>query len=346
MESTEALPRDRGFHLLRVRRIIDETRDARSILFEVPAVLADAFRYQAGQFLTLEVPVDGVTLRRCYSLASAPHEGEHRVTVKRVAGGRVSNQLCESLRVDDELAVKPPEGRFVLTGTEAPLSLFAGGSGITPVISLLKSALVETRRPIRLFYANRTERAVIFRDELDGIARAHADRVEIMHHLDDVHGLVTRGVLRGDASEDHYVCGPAPFMDAVERALGAAGVDPQRVHVERFVSPADPGARVAVADAADGDTPALIEISLKGRRASVPYTPGTTILRAALDAGMDAPYSCDEGFCGCCVAQLTEGQVVMAADDALTADEKRRGLVLTCQARPRSRRCAVEYLDG
>ena len=346
MESTETSPRDRGFHLLRVRRIIDETRDARSILFEVPPSLADAFRYQAGQFLTLEVPVDGVPLRRCYSLASAPHEGEHRVTVKRVAGGRVSNRLCEALRVDDELAVKPPEGRFVLTGSEAPLSLFAGGSGITPVISLLKSALVETRRPVRLFYANRTERAVIFRDELDRIARAHADRVEIMHHLDDVHGLVTGGVLRGDATEDHYVCGPSPFMDAVERALGAAGVDPQRVHVERFVSPADPGTRPAAAESVEGDVPAFIEVTLKGRRVSVPYTAGTTILRATLDAGMDAPYSCEEGFCGCCVAQLTEGKAVMAADDALTAEEKRRGLVLTCQARPCSSRCAVEYLDG
>ena len=344
MESTTSQQRDRGFHRLRVRRIIDETRDARSIVFEVPPALAEVFRYEAGQFLTLEVEAGGALLRRCYSLASAPHEGEHRVTVKRVAGGRVSNRLCDALRVDDELAVKPPEGRFVLAGGDAPLLLFAGGSGITPVISLAKSALAGTRRTVRLLYANRTARAVIFRDELDGLARAHPDRLEVVHHLDDVNGVVTAHAVAGDPAAEHYVCGPAPFMEVVERALAAQGVDLARVHVERFASLADPTAR-AVTASPEGAVPTSVDVTFKGKRRAVPYTPGATLLRAALDAGIDAPYSCEEGFCGCCVAQLTEGSVEMAADDALTADEKRRGLVLTCQARPRSGRCAVEYPD-
>src|SRR6185436_5241793 len=171
----------RSYHPLRIARVIDETHDARSIVFEIPAHLRAAFEYRAGQFLTLEVPHGGVKLKRCYSLASAPEtDGEHKVTVKRVTGGRVSNWLHDDVREGDVLQVLPPEGRFVLSThverDQDALVLFGGGSGITPVISLLKSALTTTNRPVLLVYANRDERSIIFREELEQLGAQYGDR--------------------------------------------------------------------------------------------------------------------------------------------------------------------------
>jgi 3-ketosteroid 9alpha-monooxygenase subunit B len=360
MQSTEALAEKRRFHPLAVARIVRETSDARSIVFEIPRPLRALFEYQAGQFLTLEIEHEGARLRRCYSLASSPacedDRGEHKVTVKRVQGGRVSNWLNDRLREGDVVSVLPPEGRFVLGKGEAPLLLFAGGSGITPVISIAKTALATTRRRIRLLYANRDVSSVIFADELEALARRYADRFQLVHRFDDVHGFVDAEVVRGvvtNVDTDCYLCGPGPFMTTVERALGEAGVDPDRVHVERFVSPADtprvvppPTATSEANEASSSPTPMAISVTLEGRRHLVPYEAGKSILRAALDAGLAVPYSCEEGFCGCCVARLREGAVDMAADDALTAEEKARGFVLTCQAKPRTRECAVEYLEG
>src|SRR5258706_11574681 len=182
MLAMETSTRDRAFHLLKVREIIDETHDAKSIVFDVPADLRDAFRFEAGQFLTLEVESAGVTVRRCYSLASSPHcEDEHKVTVKRVTGGRISNWVHDSLKVGDVVPVKPPEGRFVLTKTESPLRLFAGGSGVTPVISILKTLLATTRRSAKMLYANRDERSIIFRTELEGLLAKYPGRIEVVH---------------------------------------------------------------------------------------------------------------------------------------------------------------------
>jgi 3-ketosteroid 9alpha-monooxygenase subunit B len=347
MQSTEALARRPRFHSLAVARIVRETESARSIVFAVPPALRAAFRYRAGQFLTLEVEHEGAHLRRCYSLASSPErDEEHKVTVKRMAGGRVSNWLNDRLREGDTVSVLPPEGRFVLGKSEAPLLLFAGGSGITPVISILKTALATSGRRARLFYANRDEGSVIFARELDELGRRHSDRLEVTHRFDDVHGLTDARAVRDavtDVDADCYLCGPTPFMTTVERALADIGVAPENVRVERFVSPGEPSGTVPVAS----DTvPEAIGVTLEGKRHLVPYEAGKTILRAALDAGLPAPYSCEEGFCGCCVARVREGAVDMAADDALSAEEKARGLILTCQARPRTRECAVEYLEG
>jgi 3-ketosteroid 9alpha-monooxygenase subunit B len=355
MQSTEALAEKRRFHPLPVARIVRETNDARSIVFAVPRPLRPVFEYQAGQFLTLEVEYEGARLRRCYSLASAPlgegrGEDEHKVTVKRVQGGRVSNWLNDRLREGDSVAVLPPEGRFVLGRSEAPLLLFAGGSGITPVISIVKTALATTGRKVRLLYANRDAGSVIFAAELEELARRHPDRFTLSHRYDDVHGFVDASAVHGAVTTldaDCYLCGPGPFMTTVERALGDAGVDPERVHVERFVSPVSDAPKVAPAPVvAQSSVPAAIGVTLEGKRHLVPYEAGKTILRAALDAGLAAPYSCEEGFCGCCVARLREGAVDMAADDALTPEEKARGFVLTCQAKPRTAACTVEYLEN
>ena len=342
----------RMFHPLRVAEVIAETHDAKSIVFAIPEALRQVFRYRAGQFLTLEVPWAGTLLRRCYSLASSPQcDSAPKVTVKRVKDGRASNWLNDQVRDGDTLPVLPPEGRFVLTDTEAPLVLFAGGSGITPVISLIKTALVTSSRKIALLYANRDARSIIFQSELEALSAKHRERLDILHHLDDEKGFVTENDVRplaqlGGARGVFYICGPGPFMDPVERCLLAARVDPTHIRIERFISLPDPGVEpgaAAPAPAADGALPSELEIELRGQKHAVPYKEGLSILKAAREAGLEAPYSCEEGFCGCCAARLLEGRVHMAASDALTEEEKRRGLILTCQARPLTASCKVRY---
>jgi len=341
----------RKFHALRVADVIEETHDAKSIVFAIPEALRQVFRYRAGQFLTLEVPWAGAMLRRCYSLASSPQcDPAPKVTVKRVADGRASNWLNDQVRAGDTLSVLPPEGRFVLTDTDAPLVLFAGGSGITPVISLVKTALVTGSRAIQLFYANRNQRSIIFRDELAELAAKHPQRIELTHHLDEQKGFASSADVCALAERDagrgvFYICGPAPFMETVEQSLVRSGVDPGRVRVERFLSLPDPGAEPVAAPLPPADESKLsqIEIELRGQTHSVVCNEGSSILQSARAAGLDAPYSCEEGFCGCCAARLLEGRVHMAATDALTEEEKRRGLILTCQARPLTSRCKVRY---
>lgn len=350
-QTTDLAALRRQWHPLRVARIVEETHDARSIVFEIPPALAPVFGYRAGQFLTLQVAIDGVTLKRSYSLASSPDvDAEHKVTVKRVRDGRVSNWLHDRLRAGDVVPVLPPEGRFVLTDrADAPVLMFAGGSGITPVISIVKSALATTRRPVRVLYANRDARSIIFARELEDLVQRARGRLQVLHRLDDQYGFLGAAevprYLEGLATADCYICGPGPFMDVTESALLAAGVPGERVHIERFVSPADPKPAAAQAKPAVASTgaPATVRIELEGKTHEVPYAPGKTLLRAALDAGLDAPYSCEEGFCGCCMAQLLEGQVTMDADDALSNEEKKRGLVLACQSRPTTPRCAIRF---
>jgi 3-ketosteroid 9alpha-monooxygenase subunit B len=338
------------FHSLRVAEVIEETPDAKSFVFDVPAPLAAAFAYRAGQFLTVEVEPGGDKVRRCYSLASSPEcDPAPKVTVKRVPGGRVSPWIHGCVRAGDSLSVMPPEGRFVLDAGRSPLLLFAAGSGITPVISIIKSALATTDRPATLVYANRDERSVIFAAELSRLQRAHPSRLRIVSRFDGTHGLLDERAVGALAAEHRdascYLCGPAPFMAIVERALVGSGMPADRVRIERFTL-AGTSAPAAVAPAVGAETPEFLDVELGGQRHRVPYKPGRTLLQAVRDAGFDPPYSCEEGFCGCCASNLLEGQVAMAADDALTAEEKRRGMILACQSRPLTRRCAFRFVEG
>jgi 3-ketosteroid 9alpha-monooxygenase subunit B len=340
------------FHSLRVAAIVDETPDAKSIVFEVPPALAKDFAYRSGQFLTLRVDCGGKPTERCYSLSSAPDcDPVHKVTVKRVAGGPVSTFLNERLRVGDRLEVKGPEGRFVLDRADGPLLLFAGGSGITPVISIVKTALATTSRRATLLYANRNQASVIFRAELERLQGAYPGRLQVVHRFDDVHGVLdeatVRGLVAGQRDASVFVCGPAPFMALVERVAVAAGASPDRLRIERFTLGAAAPAPAEPRPGADGsEIPDFIDVELRGSRHRVPYKKGKTLLQAARDAGLDAPYSCEEGFCGCCASDLLEGKVVMAADDALTDAEKKKGMILACQSRPLTRRCSFRFVDS
>ena len=337
---------------LRVARVVDETHDARSFVLEVPPELAARFRYRAGQFLSFKVAHAGKVLTRSYSLSSSPDcEREHKITVKRVDGGRVSQWMNDAVKPGDRLFVTPPAGLFVLNEKRRRIVFFAGGSGITPVISLIKTALATTGRRLELVYANRDARSIIFEAELDALRDRSAGRLALIHSLDDRDGFLDVDRVKHlvvDASEaDFYLCGPGPFMDTVERALAALHVPSEQVHIERFVSPADPDEvdREATLPVPAEGIPDSITIVLDGQAREVPYQRGERVLEAARRAGLDPPFSCEEGYCSCCMAKLTRGRVEMVANDCLTPDLLAEGWVLTCQSQCVSKHVRIEYPD-
>jgi 3-ketosteroid 9alpha-monooxygenase subunit B len=340
-------------HELRVARKIPETHDSVSLVLEVPESLAEEFEYRAGQFLSFKVPFEGRVLTRSYSLSSSPDvEPEHKVTVKRVDGGRISNWMNDRVEVGTRLMVVPPAGHFVLQpDSTREIVLFSAGSGITPCISIVKSALATTGRRLRLVYANRDARSIIFRQELEGLAAAHPERLEVVHSLDDERGFVTAadvaGWVRDRPDADFYLCGPDLFMTTVEDALRELGVVRERIHIERFLSPPDheAGEVPEVVTAETGAAPASITIVLDGQQHEIPYQAGERVLAAARRAGLDPPFSCEEGYCSCCMAKLVEGQVAMATNDCLTPDLLAEGWVLTCQGSCTGSKVRLEYPD-
>jgi ferredoxin-NADP reductase len=335
------------FTPLRIKRVVRETSDAVSLVLDVPEFSTHRFRYQAGQFLTLRVDVDGSTHRRCYSMSSAPVEDELRITVKRDSAGVVSNWLNDSAAEGDELHAAPPEGRFVLAAA-APsnqLVAFAGGSGITPIMSLVRAALATSDRRVKLFYANRSRNSVIFSDPLAGMAEEHSDRLELHHHFDSDGGVVTASTIEafvGDSgAADFYVCGPGPFMDAVESTLAAAGVPKSRLHLERFtVAAVPPG---VTDDEPETEPTEEVVIDLDRKKIHASYRRGDTLLQTARMAGLRAPASCETGSCGTCMARVVAGSARMLNNDALDDDEVEEGWVLTCQSLPTSRTVHVVY---
>lgn len=335
------------FHTLQIAGIIQETHDTRSFVLAVPESLRKGFRYRAGQFLTFQVPWNGMQLRRCYSLSSAPETDPWpKVTVKRVDDGRVSNWFNDKVNVGDWILVQPPEGRFVLRSNEGDhgIVLFGGGSGVTPVVSILKSSLRTTDRDVKLIYANRDERSIIFKDEIDLWRAEFPDRLEVVHHLDSESGFMSvaeiQEHIRGWEDGEFFVCGPTGYMDTVEEAFKASNIDVGQTKFERFISPIDPDRKDVSATAipvqSNDEIPASFTILLEGKSHEVPYAKGLTLLASAVKAGHTPPSSCEDGYCGCCMALLKRGQVNMANHDALEPSDIERGWVLACQARPAS----------
>lgn len=334
-----------------VADVVLETHDTCSLVLGVPPGLADRFVYRAGQFLSFKVPFDGKVLTRSYSLSSSPECDERlKVTVKRVDEGRVSNWINDNVKAGDTLMVVPPAGFFVLNDKRRPITFFAGGSGITPCISIAKTALTRTGRKLRLVYANRDERSIIFRAELAELAAAHPGRFEIHHSLDDRDGFLDVKRVEHFAVDslesDFYLCGPGVFMDLVERALAALHVPSEQVHIERFVSPPDPDEEKPGDAAGAGEVaPERISIVLDGAEHEVEYRAEERVLEAARRAGLAPPFSCEEGYCSCCMAKLIEGNVRMVTNDCLTPDLLEEGWVLTCQSVCVSRNVKIEYPD-
>jgi len=343
--------RAHGYHPLRVKHVVRETHDTRSYVLDVPDELADTFRYRAGQFCTFRVRIGDDEHLRSYSMSSAPEtDGDLTVTVKRVPGGLVSNWFNDCVAAGDVLEVTKPAGVFCVRDGQRPIVAFCGGSGVTPVMSIAKSVLATTRRPVRLLYANRDRRSVIFDGELRSLLARHGDRLDVRHHFDSDGGLVDGSAVGEFAAPgldgDFYICGPGPFMDLVEAALLDAGVAPASIAVERFDGPgAGDAGDDGVADvaASGADVPGTVTIILGGRKSAIGYRPGDTVLETARRGGLPAPFSCEAGNCATCMAILREGSATMRANNALTPDEVDEGWILTCQALPRGRSVTVEY---
>jgi 3-ketosteroid 9alpha-monooxygenase subunit B len=347
--NSEVMDQSGPYYSLTVREVIQEIADARSYVLEIPDSLLETFAYQAGQFLTFRVTVDGERLVRCYSFSSSSvTDSAPKFTVKRVTEGRVSNHINDAIEEGTRLEVMKPAGIFCLQDRDRQLLLFAGGSGITPVISLLKTALATTRRSIRLLYANRNGDSIIFRAELDELQTRYPERLEVVHRLDDVHGLADIATIRahvGDARDaDFYICGPGPYMEVVEQSLALLGVADEQIFIERFTSPELAREETAAPREQTGQG-ATVSVSLDGNTRELQLAEGETILKGAVREGMAPPFACEEGYCGCCMAMLEEGEVKLKANKALDAAELAKGWILTCQALPTSSHCRVKYPD-
>ncbi|MGW1028954.1 2Fe-2S iron-sulfur cluster-binding protein [Streptomyces sp. NPDC002577] len=333
------------FRRATVTRIIQETADTCTFVL---APHGGPLPYRAGQFCIFRVRVDGRDLLRSYSMSSAPEtDGELMTTVKRVPGGKVSNWLHDHVTEGDELELTEPRGQFCLrpAATTTPLLGFCGGSGITPVLSLTKSALAATDRRIRLLCADRDRPSAIFHAGLAELAERHPGRLTVVRHLDDERGFLSAADIKefvgADMDADSYVCGPEPFMELVESALQGSG----RVFSERFgggQAPPPPPPRPAPAPA-PAATEGTITILLGNKRVSVPRHPGETLLQSARRAGLAPPFSCEAGNCATCMAKLREGSATMRVNDALTEEEVAEGYVLTCQGVPDTPSVTVEY---
>ena len=366
MPSTNQLDtiRRHSYHALTVLDVVEETADTRTYVVDVPESLADLYHYEPGQFCTVRAHIGGDDVMRCYSMSSAPAVDDRlAVTVKRVPGGLVSNWLHDHVAPGDELELMPPAGVFCeRSGDDAPIVAFCGGSGVTPVFSIVKQALHGGTRPVRLFYANRDHASVIFRDAIDELAAAHPDRLTVHHHLDADDGYVsadeiTTFLTDTGATDPHvFICGPTPFMDLVEAGAAAAGVPTDRIAIERFLNSvvdlagdtAEPPGDDLPDDEAGPDAetrPTQLTITIKRKRHVLEHVPGDTVLDAARRASLNPPYSCEQGNCATCMALVTAGSVTMRANNALTPDELAEGWVLTCQSLPVGPEVAVEYDD-
>jgi 3-ketosteroid 9alpha-monooxygenase subunit B len=338
----------RDFYQVPVAEVVRETDDACSLVLDVPPSLAAAFGYRPGQFITVRVPSEQTgSVARCYSLSSSPHAGDRpAITVKRTDGGYASNWIHDQVTAGSVLEVLPPAGTFVPSVLDADFLLLAAGSGITPVMSILKSALTAGRGRVVLVYANRDERSVIFGAALRDLVAASGGRLTVVHWLDSLLGVPSAAAIaalaRPYAAHDTYICGPDPWVVLVREALGQLGVPARRVHVERFLSLADNPFEVDTAAA--GGPEATLAVTLEdGATKRLPWPAGVRMLDVLIDAGLDAPYSCRQGICGACACQLTGGEVEMAHNEVLEPADLDEGYILACQAVPLTPEVSITY---
>ena len=361
-----------SFHL-QVVGIVDETADARSISFEVPAEAPEKFVYKPGQFLTVAVPSDQTGIAaRCYSLSSSPHDGGPlTVTVKRTVDGYASNWICDNLAVGDTLRALPPSGIFTPASLDADLLLFAGGSGVTPIMSITRTALSEGSGKIVVFYANRDEQSVIFAEEFTRLSAENPDRLQVVHWLESVQGIPTaeqvKAFVQPYLAYDAFVCGPGPYMKMVTTVLRELEFPRARRHQEKFVSLggnpfgdieelAEAEREIADAEADEADTdeaaaeppgpagPVKLEVELDGVDHTFDdWDPKVKLLEFLESKGVKAPYSCREGECSACAIRLLEGEVRMLHNDVLDDDDLADGIRLGCQSLPAADNVRVTY---
>jgi 3-ketosteroid 9alpha-monooxygenase subunit B len=335
---------------LRVASVVAETPEACSLVFEVPPELAAEFAYKPGQFLTLRVPVDpAASVARCYSLCSSPLTGDRlTVTVKQTPDGYASRWIAQNVTAGTVLDVLPPAGAFTPDSLDDDLLLLAAGSGITPVMSILKSALAVGHGRVVLVYANKDERSVIFAAALRDLAASAGSRLAVVHWLDGLQGTPTAAglvpLIRPFTGYRMFASGPDPFLSAVRDAAAALGVPPREVRVERFLSlqhnpfDADTAAHPPASSVA-----AKLSVTLDGQTSSLDWPAGTRMLDVLIDASLDPPFSCREGICGACACQLMAGQVQMVNNEVLNDADIADGYVLACQSVALTSAVSVSY---
>ena len=337
---------------LTVADVIAETPEATSIVFDIPSGGDKDFRSKAGQFLTLRIPSERTgSVARCYSLSSAPDEDSQlKVTVKRTRDGYGSNWLCDNVEAGMKIHVLAPSGIFTVDNFEQDLILLAGGSGITPVMSILRTALKRGTGHIVLFYANRDEKSVIFAEQLRQLQEANPDRLSIIHWLESLSGLATPemigNILQPVAAKRHtYMCGPGPFMESARAGLRRSGADMHLIHQEVFSSiEGDPFAEVVLSEPAAGDDePATAIVELDDEVHEVSWPRNTPLLDVLLSQGIQAPFSCRKGECSACACILKSGDVEMKHNGILEPEEVEDGFVLGCQLLPKSDRVEITY---
>ncbi|HRF41377.1 MAG: ferredoxin--NADP reductase [Saprospiraceae bacterium] len=360
------------FHSLRVKEVVKETSDTATLVFEIPQELTETFQYTQGQYLTLRLSINGKEQRRSYSMCSSPLEKDIAVTVKRVKNGVVSNYLNDRVQAGNMLDVMEPEGRFFTPldpDNRKTYYLFGAGSGITPLFSILKTALEqEPQSFVHLLYGNRSEDSIIFKNQLDALQRRYDGQFTVDYILSKpkrdkpggLAGLFSKGTLswqgktgRINAVEvnkfleehplrnknaEYFICGPGDLIDAVEKSLLEKGIDKKHIHAERFVS-----THIAEADRIQGVGGAEVAVQLNGKTVSINVPAGKTILDVLIDKKHNPPYSCTSGACSTCIAKVTEGSVKMDVCYALDEDEVAQGFILTCQAHPTTPKVAVTF---
>ncbi len=355
------------FHPLRVRAIEPDTPEAVVVSFDVPPELRDVFGFTQGQYLTLRTDIDGQDLRRSYSICAGVDDGELRVGVRKVNGGVFSNWINAHLRPGDTVQVMAPQGRFFVPLDAAARRHhvgIAGGSGITPILSIMKTVLArEPHSRFTLIYGNRALRSTMFKEEIEDLKNRYMTRLVLQYVFSDEHtdaplnhGVMNRekigeflaGPVPAGQIDEVYVCGPFQMNDEAEAALLAAGVPEERIHIERFgVALQAAGQRVdaVVHEARPEDAEqARIVIVRDGLQREIPFAKGQpSILDAASAAGLEVPYSCTSGVCGTCRAKVIEGQVRMERNFALDRKEVASGFVLTCQAHPLTERVVLSF---
>lgn len=333
---------------LKVTDVIQETADAISIVFEQPNT---PIKYKSGQFLTLIATINGKEVRRAYSLCSSPYTEQHlAVAVKRVQDGLMSNWLAENLKAGDTMKIMEPMGVFTLDGDttlKRHLLMFAGGSGITPMMSIMKSVLeTEPESIITLVYANRNMDSIIFRQSLDQMASKHEGRLNIVYVLDTAPGdwQGYTGLLSNDTLQEIYgqvsdkentlylLCGPEGMMQTVETFLASQNIPAEKVLKESFVSSSSNGASTSIS--AGEIVTREVTIRYDGEEHKFKVEPSSTILETALDLGIDLPYSCQSGLCTACRGKCLSGKVKMDEEDGLSEEETAEGYVLTCVGHP------------
>jgi ring-1,2-phenylacetyl-CoA epoxidase subunit PaaE len=353
-----------GFHSLKISEVRREIADAVSLRFDVPDELTETFRYTPGQHLTLRADIDGEDLRRNYSICTAPHENELRVAIKQVIGGRFSGWANSALEVGQMMEVMAPHGSFTWTfepDQNRTYVGFAGGSGITPILALLKTALsVEPDSRFVLLYGNRSTATVMFLEEIAALKDRFMGRLRVHHFLEDEEGEFD--ILNGRLDTDKiasvleslidpsdidaaFICGPGPMMDAAEAGLVGAGVPEKNILIERFTVGKMDAAQLAAARELEQQAAGKpVILTIDGRKRKLAFDPEKeTILENARAAGLPAPFACKAGVCATCRARVVKGEVKMIQNYGLSAEEVAQGYVLTCQAVPVSDEVELDF---